>query len=188
MASCSRWRCFLATLFFAFFLTGNLYAKGIEIERVASKLQDGTYYLDAELIYKPSETILEALEHGVSLTFEVHIEIKRKNAWLLEQDILDRRLKYKLRYHALASMYELFVPDRIRPQRFATRDAALRALGELDGISLVPQSNLEKGESYRLIMSAELDIESLPVPLRPRAYLSSAWSLSSEKRSWPLVR
>ncbi len=180
-----RW--FVIWFLLAVFSSG-VYAKGIEIKHVASKLLDGAYVLDAEIDYKPSETIMEALEHGVPLTFEVHIEIRRKNAWLLEQDILDRRLKYVLRYHALASMYELFVPERVRPQRFATREAALNALGELQGVSLVPQANLEKGESYRLRMAVELDIESLPVPLRPRAYLSSQWSLSSEKKSWPLNR
>ena len=167
---------------------GSPLAQGIGIEQVASRLQDGVYRLDARLIYNPSEAVLEALEHGVALTFIVKLEVRRKGAWLWEKDRRDQRLHFVLRYHALTSMYELFAPGRKRPQRFATRDGALRALGELSNVQLVKADKIEDGEQYFLRIGVKLDIESLPVPLRPRAYLSSAWSLRSETRTWPLTR
>ena len=177
---------YLLTVFlFASLSAGAVYAKGVEVKKISSRVLDGVYRLDVQLDYQPSDVILEALEHGVALTFRVNLKVRRKGAWVWENDVVDWRLRYMLRYHALSSMYELFLPDLKRPQRFATRDGALRALGELTNFNLVEASRLEADEQYLLRLKVKLDIESLPVPLRPRAYLSQHWSLSSEQ-SWPL--
>lgn len=165
-----------------------VYAKGIEVKQAGSTLLNEAYWLNAQIDYQPSEVILEALEHGVALTFQVRIEVRRKGEWPWERKVAGHKLRYTLRYHALASMYELFQPGRKRPQRFATRDGALRALGELNDIELVAASKLKADQTYLVNLQAKLDIESLPVPLRPRAYLSSQWNLTSEKNIWPLKR
>jgi len=165
-----------------------VYAKGIEVKQVSSTLMNDVYWLNAQIDYQPSEAVLEALEHGVALTFQVRIEVRRKGEWPWERKVVGHKLRYTLRYHALASMYELFQPGRKRPQRFATRNGALRALGELSDIELVAVKKLNADETYLIKLQAKLDIESLPVPLRPRAYLSSQWTLTSEKHSWPLKR
>ncbi|MBU0499824.1 MAG: DUF4390 domain-containing protein [Gammaproteobacteria bacterium] len=179
----SRW---LSVLLLAS-LSAVAAADGIEVESLSSRLQEGVYLLDAQILYQPSKAILDALEHGVSLTFETRLEVLRKDAWIWERSIAKHRLRYQLRYHALVSRYELFLPDK-RSLRFATLEGALRALGEMADVAIVKESALEVGQEYQLRLGVKLDIESLPVPLRPRAYLSSDWSLSYEPRTWPLVR
>jgi hypothetical protein len=120
------------------------------------------------------------------MVFEVRLRVQRRGAWPWEYAILDRRLPYQLRYHALAAVYELVEPEGRQPLRFATLTAALRSMGHLDDTRLVPLDYLKPGTPYELSMEVQLDIESLPVPLRPLAYLSADWSIRSEKRTWPL--
>ncbi len=69
---------------------------------------------------------------------------------------------------------------------FATRDAAIGAIGEVRQLPVVAASALEPGRPYLLSLRAALDIEALPLPLRPRAYLSQDWNLSSEWSRWRL--
>ena len=46
--------------------------------------------------------------------------------------------------------------------------------------------DLQDGESYVLSVKAQLDIESLPLPLRPMAYITPSWNLASERKQWHL--
>ncbi|NCF09332.1 MAG: DUF4390 domain-containing protein, partial [Gammaproteobacteria bacterium] len=46
---------------------------------------------------------------------------------------------------------------------------------------------LRVGVRYGARLRASLDVEALPLPLRPVAYLSSAWDLTSEWHDWLLT-
>jgi hypothetical protein len=165
---------------------GGVWAAAIEIKSVETRLRDEFYLLDARLEYRLTPAVVQALEAGVDMTFEVQVRVRRQGPRFWEYDILDRRLRYRLGYHALAAMYELQLPDHRQSLRFSTREAALRALGTLSQIKLLPSAHLEPDTDYQLQMEASLDIESLPVPLRPVAYLSADWKLGSGRRAWPL--
>jgi hypothetical protein len=68
-----------------------------------------------------------------------------------------------------------------------TREAAVTALGEIKGLQLLDQSRLEPDVPYEVQIRASLDIEELPLPLRPMAYLYPSWKQSSEWTKWPLT-
>ncbi|MEJ2528926.1 MAG: DUF4390 domain-containing protein, partial [Gammaproteobacteria bacterium] len=68
------------------------------------------------------------------------------------------------------------------------RDVAIAALGDIQGMPVIKHSQLEKGKIYRVGLRASLDIDALPLPLRPMAYLSPSWNLSSEWRSCRIRR
>ncbi len=150
------------------------------------RLVDETYVLDVHIEYKFSETALEALGNGVPLTLDVHVQMQRDDAWLWEQRPLDRHLRFLIRYLSLAQLYQVVNLDDGTQQNFVTREAAITALGELIAIPLVERSTLQAGERYIIKVKAVLDIEALPLPLRPLAYLSPSWNLSSKWRKWPL--
>jgi hypothetical protein len=46
---------------------------------------------------------------------------------------------------------------------------------------------VDSGEEYEVLIHAELDIEALPSPLRPLAYITPAWRLNSDWYSWSLT-
>lgn len=169
------------------FLGGQTaFAAGIKVESLNIQQEEGRYLLDARLQYKLSKAVVEALDSGVAMTFRLQMRLLPDKAPFWQRPTFNRRLTYRLSYHALASVYELLSPNADQVQRFTTREAALRAMGRLTKIPLIQAADLKPTQSYQLRLTAKLDIESLPVPLRPLAYLSNDWTLNSELGTWPL--
>lgn len=162
-------------------------ARGVEFERIALTLSDdGRILLDAEIVYDLNETVSEALQNGVPLTFETHVQMRRADAWIWESDVVEHRLRTVLRYRPLSGLYEL--RNLLGDERlaFATREAALRTLGRIVAMPVIERAALELDEDYVVSIDVSLDIESLPLPMRPYAYISSDWSIASEPWEWRL--
>lgn len=154
----------------------------VQLSRVDDQLT-----LDADIAYPLNDTATEALDNGVPLTFVTHIEVRDDNAWIWEKDLVDRRLRTTLRYHPLSGLYQLHQLDTDRTEQFATREAAIQALGTLRGLALLPADRLEHGRQYVVRLRTYLDLEALPLPLRPLAVLSPSWHLGSESWERPLI-
>jgi hypothetical protein len=162
-------------------------ADGVEFRRVALTLsEDGWILLDADIGYELNATVLEALENGVPLTFETHVEMRRASAWLWDSDEVEHRLRTVLRYRPLSGMYELRALHGKDRLSFATRDAALRTLGNVVAMPIIRRDRLDLEQDYLVRLKVRLDIESLPLPMRPMAYLKRDWSLASETWEWHL--
>lgn len=162
-------------------------AGDFQISEVKTRLMNDAYVLDAEISYQFNEVVLEALSHGVSLALDVHIQVRREGAWIWEQDVSELRLRYLISYHALTSLYEVTDVAQGVSRKFITQEAALDFLGEIQELPIVNLKQLALGSSYVFEMRTQLDIEALPLPLRPLAYLTPAWNLSSGWSSWPLI-
>ena len=156
------------------------------IEMVETKLKEGQYLMDARIDYRLSETALEALDNGVPLTLDLQVKLVQVGSWVWEDELVDSHIRHTIRYHSLTETYQLFEHSTQQTTSFVTRDALLSVLGEISDFKLIEAERLQPGEEYQLRVNAELDIESLPLPLRPMAYLQSAWKLSSGWSRWPL--
>jgi hypothetical protein len=162
-------------------------AEGVAFQRVELSLsEDGYILLDAEIDYALNETVSEALENGVPLTFETHVQMRRVRAWIWEADVVEHRLRTVLRYRPLSGLYELRNLLGEEKIAFATRDAALRALGRIIAMPVVQREALELDQEYRVRLDARLDVEALPLPMRPKAYLDRDWSIRGEPWEWRL--
>jgi hypothetical protein len=182
---CDRWpRRWLLPLFLLLLFPGYGWADEFTVTDLSGRQQGEMFVAEAKIIYRFSEKVLEALENGVPLVMDVHLEFQRQGAWIWERDLVDSRLRYRIRYHALSSLYEVVDLQRNIRLRFVTREAALDALGAIEAIPLIKAKKLKKGETYVLEMKAVLDIDALPLPLRPLSYLSPSWNLSSEWSRW----
>jgi hypothetical protein len=173
----NRWRGLTLLLLFS---CTALQAADFSFSRVLLSELDGQLTLDADISYALSDEAQEALQNGVPLTFVTHIEIRDNAAWIWQPDLIERRLRSTLTYHPLSALYELHQLDSGDTQQFATRDAALRALGELRALQLIPSSELRRGASYTVRLDTYLDLEALPLTLRPLAHLTPAWHLDSD--------
>ena len=161
-------------------------AGGFRVESAKTHLDGETYVLDARILYGFSELALEALDNGVPLTIELHVQVRPQDAWIWDNTLLDRRLRYPIRYKPLSERFLVSQLPGDGGRSFVTRDAAVAALGELKGLPLVSASNLDPDTRYEVQLKAELDIEELPLPLRPMAYLRPSWKLSTGWTKWPI--
>ena len=96
------------------------------------------------------------------------------------------RLRYEIRYLALASLYQVTDLQTNAWQSFVTSQSAMSALGTIERLPLIDRASLDSGARYILSVKSFLDIEALPLPMRPTAYLTPAWHLSSQRRIWRL--
>ncbi|MET0066877.1 MAG: DUF4390 domain-containing protein [Candidatus Thiodiazotropha sp.] len=146
----------------------------------------GEYRLNARIDYLLSGEAHEALSNGVPLTLKVQLAVEKVWRGFWDPSPLARTLWFQIRYHALTELYRVVDLQTGEEQSFVTQDAALYALGEINDLPLVEQAELLPDESYHLRLRADLDIESLPLPLQPLAYLGRGWKLTSGWSQWPL--
>jgi hypothetical protein len=156
------------------------------VEDVKTRLADGTLVMDANVRYEFSERALEALDNGVPLTVEVHLQVRAAGDWIWQESLLDRRLRYRIRYKPLSERYLVSQWPGEAGRTYVTRDAAVTALGELRDIPLLSRERLAPEQDYELHVRVSLDVEELPLPLRPMAYLYPSWKQSSKWTTWPL--
>lgn len=162
-------------------------AERVDFRQVALTLSDDGYILlDADIEYALTDTVSEALENGVPLTFETHVQMRRAKAWIWESDVVEHRLRTVLRYRPLSGLYELRNLPGDEQLAFATRDSALGALGRIVAMRIMSRDELDLDKEYLVRLNARLDVEALPLPMRPFAYLADDWSIDSETWEWRL--
>jgi len=164
-----------------------VHAADFFITGVHTRLKDNVYLLDAYVDYRFSDEALEALNNGVPLTFQLTIEIQRKRKWWLDADIADLQQRFRLQYHALSHQYLLQNLNSGAFYAFQSLTAARDAMGTLRDFPLLDKQLVKPDEKYEVLLHAELDIEALPSPLRPLAYITPAWRLNSDWYTWSLT-
>lgn len=155
------------------------------VKSMETNLVDGVYQLDARIDFRFSDAALNALENGVPLLILYDIQVKQER-WYWNRTLADLEQGYLLLYHALSEKFILQNLNSGAQEHYASLDAALDDLGRISRLPLIDAKLLEPDASYFVRLRAHLDIESLPAPMRPLAYISSEWDLDSDWYRWPL--
>lgn len=158
----------------------------IAIESAKTHLVEGVYLLDAQINFQFTAATLEALHNGVPLTIEVQIQVQRERNYVWSEDIASLAQRYQISYHALAQRYVISNMNSGTQRSFVSWDATLQNLSYLRGYPMLDRSLIDANEIYQARIRARLDIEALPLPLRPVAYLSPQWRLVSDWFTWHL--
>jgi hypothetical protein len=116
------------------------------------------------------------------------IRVNRERSWWLDKEIATLTQTYLLLYHALTEKYVIHNLNSGIQENYISLETALWSLGRVESLPLIDSNFLEPGKEYTFELRARLDIESLPAPMRPLAYISSDWQLQSDWYSWSLVR
>lgn len=167
-------------------LAASVWADGFQVQRVVSRFVEGRgYVLDADLDFRFSNSARDALESGVPLTVEIQIQVLRPRGWVWDEVLVDLQRRYRLEYHALARQYLVTDLNSGELSTFPGYQSAVNALGRLRQLRvLVRDTPLDPSRGVYGRLRARLDIEALPAPLRPVAYLSPDWRLTSEWSQW----
>ena len=127
--------------------------------------------------------VVEALNKGIPLEIAVDVIMEEHRKFWWDPELNTWELRRRIEYHPLSKQY-LVHGVGIAADAFGTLEAALKYLGTWRDIKLLVPERLSPKGDYRLLLRARLDIESLPAPLRPLAYTSSAWRASSGWKKW----
>ena len=162
------------------------HAEGFRILAAETKLKEHVFHLDANMDLKFSDDALEALRSGVPLIILINIEVLKDRNWWWDKTVAELEQGYLLLYHALSEKYIIHNLNSGAQQNFISLNTALYSLSNIRDFPLIDKNLLEKDDDYYVRLRTYLDIESLPAPMRPIAYISSQWQLESDWFSWPL--
>jgi len=159
----------------------------INIKAASLSFQDQTYLLQANIDYQLSEDAIKALHNGITLTFNVDLSIIEPRKWLWDKHQLSLTLPFQIKYHTLAETYQVSNKTNNLEHNFSSLSTALHALGLLNDIPIHAMSDSNFTGS-NASLKAYLNIEALPLPMRPLAYITPGWYLRSNTRQWPLAQ
>jgi hypothetical protein len=173
-------------LYLLLLLSHSVFSADFTIIKAKTHLLDDVYLLDATFNYKLSAVTIDALQNGVVLTLVLNIVIERERSYLWDKTIANLEQIYELKYSALSKQYILKYKNTGIQETFPSLNEIITRINHLNEFPLLDKYLIEKNETYMVSLQIELDIESLPIPLRPIAYLSSQWRLSSDWYLCPL--
>jgi hypothetical protein len=153
----------------------------------AELVQHGDHYqLSADISYPFSDRALEALQNGVPLFWDLQIKLQQPRAFLWAKTLVATTLRYRLQYHALLNMYRVKNETSGEVYNFSTLSAALGLMSVLRDFQIAANADLAGRQPVVVAIKVDFDRNALPLPLRPFAYLSRQWYLSSDWTVWPL--
>ena len=164
----------------------SLRAEGIVISHATSKLVEDDYQLDAKLNFNFDSEMKDALEHGVSISIDIIVMIKRERSWLWDPKIKEETLSFRLEQHPLSNRYLVTNLHNNSRRQFDTLEDALDFLGTIHNHFLISSSVLSKDGKYICMLKAELNTETLPAVIRPIAAVSKKWQLDSPWYEWQI--
>ena len=158
-----------------------------QVEDAHAWSEAGMQMLDARFVIQLSSGAREALENGVPIVLELHVQLVKTHKWFWDSVEVDLTLRRQLEYHALSRSYLVKNLNTGTQSNYRRLEDALLAAGTIQSLVLTDEP-LQSGRSYIVRIRGSLDIEALPTPVRLLAYVSSAWDMQSEWYAWQLVR
>ncbi len=171
----------------ASFWTTAASAQSFTVQNAKIELVDKVYRLDASLKYRFPPKALAALENGVTLILVLDIEVVKPRRYMWNEEIASLEQRYEIKYLALTDQYLLHNKNSGSQFVYSTLDEALATLEKIDNLPIIDAHLLNENEHYMVQVRSRLDFDSLPAPLRLKAYFSSDWWLTSGWYSWDLT-
>ncbi len=181
-----RIKCLLASA--ALCLSSTAGIADFKVQNVAAKRVADRLIVDASLDLALTEETERAVNQGVPLVVLTEFAVIDER-WLWERRRVRHATRARLRYHALSDHYIVDVSGTEGIETFRSLADALEHIGTLEALVLdwpsFTRGAVRRGE---IDVRSRLDINALPAPLRPTAYLSSDWQLGGEWTRWEVER
>jgi len=133
-----------------------------------------------------SQELIDAVHSGVPIRLNIEMEVLRERAYWLDSNVATVIQSYLLEYNALTRRYVLENSNTTAHYNLPSLAAALGVMSGLTDFPFLDVSLLNPDFSYYARMRVLIDVDTLPVPLRVMAYISSRWHLTSDWYQWPL--
>lgn len=161
----------------------------LEIQSAFVSVVTGVYQLHVRTRYPANGETVAALRSGVSVSYDVDVEVSRERRFWTDAEVVSLRLERELSYHSVSERYVVRDPLADGEQRsFATLDEALAALGSVDNWPILVAAQLEEPGDYVVSVRASVRRGRLTDALRALMFWSDDWQRESEWYSWSLPR
>jgi len=163
-------------------------AADFEVRRVDVKHVADRLVVNAVFDLTLTEETERAVNQGVPLVVLMEFAVI-EDGWLWERRRVRYQSRSRLRYHALSDHYIVDVAGSEEFETFRSLNDALKHIGTVKALVLdwssFTRGRVRPGE---IDVRSRLDINALPAPLRPTAYLSGEWQLGGDWTRWRVER
>lgn len=157
----------------------------LEVHSAYVNVDKGVFLLHARVEYPQTPSIRNALQDGVTLTFDLQVRVDRDRRFWFNANIVDLTLRRELTYHAVSDRYVVRDTRSGDQESFATLDEALGHLGRIDAWPILVEPQLDGG-SYNISVRAGVRRGNLPASLRAILFWTDDWARVSEWYTWSL--
>lgn len=154
----------------------------IEVEAAELVSVDDGYAVNARFAVMLGATVLDALNKGVPVYFQVGFELKRERRFWFDRKVVEVQRQTKLSYTPLTRHYRLSAGALY--QNFDTLDEALHVLGRIHNWQVAGPGALSPDGEYQASIRMRLDAAQLPGPFQVSLITTRDWNLSSEWWRW----
>ena len=163
-------------------------AGGVSVTRAATELRDGALWFDADANLELFKDQADALLSGVPLVFAWDVVIEQDRGWWGTRELSLDVWRARIEYHALSQVYRVLWSsssgESLEAESFAQLDSAVDSVSHPRSLWLAPAALVTMPGVYRGRARLRLVHDSLPLPMRPRAFFANHWQLSSEWYLW----
>lgn len=160
----------------------------LEVRSAYVAIDHGVYKLHARVEYPKTPAIRDALQDGVTLTFELDTRVARERHLWFDATVVNLTLHRELAYHTVSDRYVVRNVSNGRRDSFQTLTAALEFLGRIDGWPILVEPQLRDGDHYRISVRAGIRRGRLPASLRMLLFWTNDWHRVSAWYTWSLPR
>ena len=203
-AICRHMRTALArlTILVVAVVLSNSFAGRVSAQSVSSPIKDaleiqsgfvnvvnGVYQLQVRVRYPMNDEDLRALQQGVSLFYDVDLEVTRERRFWTAANVVNLSLRRELSYHSVSERYLVKDPQGVVEARsFASFEEAFADLGKVDGWPILVSAQVSEDGEYFVNVRAVVRRGRLTDALRALMFWSDDWQRRSEWYSWSLPR
>jgi hypothetical protein len=157
----------------------------LQVSSAYVNFDHGVIQLYARVQYPLNPAIREALQDGVTLTFDVEARVDRVRHLWFDANVVDLTLRRELAYHVVT---DRFVVRDVRSgdqKSFETLKEALDYLGKVEAWPVLVEPQLDGGR-YIISVRAGVRRGKLPASLRALLFWTDDWQRVSKWYSWSL--
>jgi hypothetical protein len=161
-----------------------------EVRQAEPFIRDRVLHVNSRLDLSVNPKIEEALSKGIPIDIVIEVRLVRYRWWWRNVPITDPIFTRRVQFHALSRQYLVSGGGRgdSPVESFGTLAQALAYLGDLSELTVILTEKKELRDNARhlLALRAYLDVEALPVIMRPLAYVTPSWRLNTGWTEWPV--
>ena len=157
----------------------------LEVSSAYVNFDKGVIALYARVEYPRNPAIREALQDGVTLTFDVEARVDRERHLWFDSNVVDLTLRRELAYHVITDRFVVRDVRSGNQESFDTLKDALAYLGKVDDWPILVEPQLDGGR-YIISVRAGVRRGKLPASLRALLFWTNDWQRVSKWYSWSL--
>jgi hypothetical protein len=157
-----------------------------EIHSAFIVIEQGVLKFSAHVQYPLTETIRSALRDGVTLAFDLDLNMSRHRRLWMNATVLDMTLRRELTYHAVTDRYVVRSDSGEEQASFPTLEDALDQIGRVEDLPVLVRSQLHGDGPWQASVRAGVRRGRMPDTLRTLMFWSDGWHRTSEWYTWTL--